>query len=97
MAKNWKNMGNCRNSPEMHGKPMLSAIKTQNDLKMGKMGNWVNLPGTRKVRRNYIKANGNIWKYGRILNSIPERASKDIKRGQKGSKRLKKPKNSREM
>ena len=38
MAKNWKNMGNCRNSPEMHGKPMLSAIKTQNDLKMGK---WV--------------------------------------------------------
>ena len=35
MAKNWKNMGNCRNSPEMHGKPMLSALKTQNDLKTG--------------------------------------------------------------
>ena len=30
-----RNMGNCGNSPEMHGKPMLSAIKTQNDLKMG--------------------------------------------------------------
>ena len=50
-----------------------------------------NLSGTRKFRRNYIKINGNIWKYGRILNSIPERASKDIKRRQKGSKRLKKP------
>ena len=89
-------MGNCRNSPEMHGKPMLSAIKTQNDLKMGK---WVCknctkicLERERLVETgNYIKANGNIWKYGRILNSIPERASKDIKRGQKGSKRLKKP------